>query len=794
MLALTTLNACGSVDAPPSSSAVALANEEAVCVAAGNLTKNKEPEEALKLIAELRKELPAQPPAPPEATASATATVASTSVPTVVATATPTPTPTLAVTPTATAVVADEPCHQQVLDALEMIGNTKSQDAQRSRAQELQDGGPKWLPNWLAPLGKYLVPFMAVIVILLVLTRIFTQVRWMSQLRLGWWHNKARGAVCAMGIVFLLGGAYVLVAKYSDVDDTYTEGPDVWAYFWHFFFALAGAAFVAVVGAGILAAILASRMRVSILVRDHEGTPNDLSTGRVVAYLTELAGTPPQGLQIPSASDVTALSDGVLVELSGNKVLATIQKLMQVVLAVVPWTVVVDESSDGSLTVAMKLNGWGVASVAVTRKALHLEGTSQDMSTTSEPDLLKMAAAIVVANLASYHRGFEGLCGASEWRSIGLQYIATTDFGHDPENAQPILAYAVEWDPQNLLAELALQYNRYRTSDNKAELLAYVEWIQTGISKCMEQVNVKNNDHGDDQSHKAIAHPKRGHRDLYRRLLLNHVVAALNLRDIKVLPNDDVIVRETAARNNARLLMQDLHDERPEPGNFREIMRPVAAIAYRDLTHDATTYRSWFKIADTSLAPWSSYNLACHLALRGPILYADRIERLLVGAFMRPELMVWAKKDPSFLVLHEFDWFQKITGATPREIWDIEPFKSHKGKLEAIGLKNPSQLVSIGSWRLQEYLQVDLLQAERMIRLARLAKQVKIAAPASQVTALDDFYVEFTVSLIELGIEDKEDIVNKVPGPSVIAKAIEGQCLVKIQHADIRTWLYALTD
>ena len=72
------------------------------------------------------------------------------------------------------------------------------------------------------------------------------------------------------------------------------------------------------------------------------------------------------------------------------------------------------------------------------------------------PDLYKLAAAFVVTTLAEHEEGYEGFCGASDWRSIGLQYLATTDHIFNEEHQKLLLARAVELDPENLLASASL--------------------------------------------------------------------------------------------------------------------------------------------------------------------------------------------------------------------------------------------------------------------------------------------------------------------------------------------------
>lgn len=749
VVALIGLSACGSVESPRPQ-----ADGGDVCVSAAKLIEANEPQQALDLITKVRAARPTQPPKSPGVAPSATSTEP----------------------PAADGLT----CQQQVTDALAKLGAQSSEAAKPSWSQMVREFGQRWL----TPLNEHFVLFMTILASLLVLTRFLTRVRWISHLRLGHLRARSRCFICSAGFALLLGGAYFTVALFNLVEDKYTGNPKsesvFWPLFWPVFWPLVSAMFAAVIGAGMLAAVVASRLKVSIIAHDKEGKLSETTTSRVVAYLTELAGAPPRGLETPQATDATALSGSALVELSANKVLATVQKVFQTLLAVVPWTVVIDESNDGSLSVLMKLNGWNVAAIPMTTKVLGLGGTSQSGSTTAVPDLQKMAAAVVVANLARNHRGFEGLCGASRWRSIALQYIATTDFRDDPETARILLAHALEADPKNLLAELSLQHQRYRESSDEDELLTYMKWTETRSLVCKDK----------------SGRIKPGYRDLYRRLLMNHAVAALNFRDVH---GPLSVEQQHTAEEQANQLMRELAGVRVEPGSLRDVMRPVAAVAHRDITQSQSGNSDWFDMARVSLAPWTSYNMACHYASKYQKRSEDptedkqknliKIKNHLSIAFVDTNLKAWAKKDPSLVALHELTWFQTLTGATPREIWDIDPLAKHKDALAAIGVRTPSQLLAIAHWRLCKYLKTSSLKVERLIRLARLAERVETTAVASGNEYFKDLHVEITAALIDLGIETPDEIVNNPQTRTDLATRIKGRCLVVIPTNDIRIWL-----
>jgi hypothetical protein len=580
-----------------------------------------------------------------------------------------------------------------------------------------------------------------------------------------------RKFICFVGFALMVGGAYYLSARSSDLGDPLRTDEKIQAFFWPFVGSSLIAAAAAGSGAWLVASVLASRLKVSVIAHDKEGKPNETTTGKLVSYLSELAGAHPRGLQIPYGTDVTALSGGALSELPSNKVLSALQKVFQTLLATIPWTVAIDESTDGALSVIITRNGWGVTAVSVNQTIFGLKGASPANLDKVEPDLQKMAAAVVVATLAQNHAGVEGLCGATNWRSIGFHYVATTDFQAKPEQAMALLGRALESDPHNLLAELALQYHRYRNSSDREELMAYINWTKSRAAVCKG----KN------------GRIRPGHLNLYRRLLMNNVVAVLNLRDVQGNLHTD---QQRDAVQHANMLMKALSGKRREQGQLRDVMRPVAAVAHRGLTGSTTDNAQWFDHAERSLAPWASYTMACHYASTFPLSDAGLIRKHLAVAFTRPELRVWARKDPSFLVLHAHKWFLELVDAKPRDdFWDIEPFASQKEKLRMIGVQTPIQLLQITPWRLQEYLETSPLIVNRLIRVAHLASLVLATAEASGEKLFKTLHVELTALLIEFGFESREQIISDTQVQMKIVDEISSRCLETISSKDVERWL-----
>ncbi|MDD0857203.1 hypothetical protein NHF46_04190 [Arthrobacter alpinus] len=337
-------------------------------------------------------------------------------------------------------------------------------------------------------------------------------------------------------------------------------------------------------------------------------------------------------------------------------------------------------------------------------------------------------------------------------------------------------------DPENLLAELALQYHRYRKSDVEKDLRTYLEWIETRLPHCLSNAKPSS---AEDVSITL------GYRDLYRRLLLNYVVAALNIHDLTGtldLKTQGKVVSQATA------LMKELDRTSPEPDLLRNVMRPVAAIAYEDLGQmpPEGSYATWLEAAKSSLSPWISYNMACHYAQPNSDKKAEMKKHLAI-ALLDPELKSWAKEDPSFLKLHRHEWFRVITGATAREIWEIEPFAAKKDTLAEVGIMKPSQLIPFSLTELQDHLALSLIKAKRLKRLASFALDVETAAVASGDKSFQSLHVEVTAALIDLGIETRSQIINDAETQKFVAKAIGQRCLIEIPMTDAESWLGKLT-
>ena len=137
------------------------------------------------------------------------------------------------------------------------------------------------------------------------------------------------------------------------------------------------------------------------------------------------------------------------------------------------------------------------------------------------PDLHRMSAAVVLCVLDRAY-AIDGMCGASSWRSLGLHYIATTDFANSDELALPILARAVAEDRDNRLAQVALWQARYRHSKDESGSPAYWDRLNAYVDSRVREVAA-----GGDRV-QALKQEQAGDRALLLRVLYSRVAIGIN--------------------------------------------------------------------------------------------------------------------------------------------------------------------------------------------------------------------------------------------------------------------------
>lgn len=373
------------------------------------------------------------------------------------------------------ALSATTACEAQRLAAVLKIQQPpEDASAETTFAQQVGANWDGFAARWIDPLVKAGPALLGLVAAFLLLGRLLVLLPNISGARK---RPVDRAALALAGLAFILMGSCLIVLAPTRASETDVSGQ------------MAGGGLLALIGSLVLATYLSSRLRLSLDVRDTKGNSNKVDVSRIGALLHELGGDPPRGLEVPEGADVTALGDEAMPLTYTNKVLAAIQKLVVSIIGVTPWKVVVSATNDDSFTVAMARNGASVGAATIDRNELRLAagsggagqgsaGTSTKGAAGAELELHKMAAAYILTTLAGKHYGFDGLCGTTNWRSLGLHYIATTGSAADLDREKRLLGAALDYDHGNMLAEVALQNRMFRNSTDPSTIKTYAEWLR----------------------------------------------------------------------------------------------------------------------------------------------------------------------------------------------------------------------------------------------------------------------------------------------------------------------------
>jgi hypothetical protein len=355
-------------------------------------------------------------------------------------------------------------------------GEPTAAETAPSKPQQWRQGYRTWAERYVDPLRELLLPVVVIIAALLVAARMLTPL-------LNPWSELG-----AQERVFFLTAGLVLITAAAILGVFVLPEGDAHA-------GLAVA--LGLAGTVLTSWAVAKRLRLTVEVTNAKGERDRAGTAHVVALLNELGAEPPKGLEVPRASDVQAL-DGALKLLPEGTIGKALGSAIEWLFGLSPWTVVVDQESDDVHSVEISRNGRSAGSAVIDRDQLGLRvplprspGTSRTgggdaAKEEALPDLHRLAAAVVLTTLAEKHDGFKGLCEATDWRSLGLHYVATTDFDDSPKEARPLLARATELDPDNLSAQVAWRYAVYREATEAPDLKAYIRWLDVTIEHVTE--------------------------------------------------------------------------------------------------------------------------------------------------------------------------------------------------------------------------------------------------------------------------------------------------------------------
>jgi len=598
-------------------------------------------------------------------------------------------------------------------EALELDADNEVAAAIKTSAEARQDvrSGPQEIESdWAVYRDRYIAPFQGILLVFLgVLVGLLLIARWVTTWALRWpkLRSWTRKGVFAAGYVACVGTAGLATVGVSGA--AYSLGLDRWwptpwwpngvGANWQTWL-LVGC--FAVAGIAMTAAGMATRLRLHVQVRGKDGELSEGATSHVIALLNELGAEAPRGIEVPRGADVETLAGEAITSTPIGKIAKVFSALRQLIMAGAPWRVVVGEESDDSIAVVITRNGRSAGSAMIDRDALGLRLPStpasssgredNDLEEMAGPDLHRLAAAVVVTTLAKHHHGFDGLCGATDWRSLGLHYVATTDLrGSDQE--RQVLARAVGYDPDNMLAQVAYRHSIDRAATDKDRLSRYADWLSEVLARV------------DDDARPLL--DGEGRRELRRRVLHTRVATLINLYFASGNRGPVEIRCATAARELISCL---------ENRGQHEPVSPLAQ--YHWACYDATSMLDDFTSAADSEKDRSAReaSVAFRLSLAAP----------------HPDLGAWMSKDPQLQDLRKSASYRQLFGDELRtHFLSLPPFFPYAAALRKLGLTTAEDLAlcapmlyATDSTWLQNYVGIDASSARRLATLGELGASI----------------------------------------------------------------------
>ncbi|ROS21870.1 hypothetical protein EDF22_3373 [Rathayibacter sp. PhB127] len=493
------------------------------------------------------------------------------------------------------------------------------------------------------------------------------------------------------------------------------------------------------------AAHLIGRKRISVSATDKDGD-RDLSAARttqLVAVLGRFGNSPPAGLETPRGSDVSSLADSFLLPAPANAMAKAALAVLSALVGSAPWKVDLQFTGEHSASVVISRNGRTVQTAVLRTPSDPSEhGLFGENDAEAERSMLcALAAGVVVIALSRAHPGFEGLGGATDGRSVGLQFVATTTFAHDTDRAVLLLSRALQIDPGNRGADIALQHLLHRRSNDPLILRRYRDSLRARAESMRDQPE---------------------HRLLTQRVLMTYFSVLINLhsaRPSERAPRDlgrrfrQMSTLLERAEVDDRVREQDplLLTTKTRFENLREAVLAEYGVREQDLVRDDCTGAPppW-----QPLDPYGSYNAA--LSALGEDKAGEAAFRLR-SAFTSLELRRWIRQDPEVSNLRGGAVVDGLVGGGDRlGLWDLPIYAPHRLILTRLGFEDPLALTTATGDGLKEELGVTAVELARMTATAGLLSRVMAATPPSLAGPihLEHWRVDLAEILVAQGRSD----------------------------------------
>jgi hypothetical protein len=534
-------------------------------------------------------------------------------------------------------------------------------------------------------------------------------------------------------------------------------------------------------------------IRIGLLIQGHDKTgADDAGLGAFVrARLYSLGSQEPKGILVTQQTDTSTLPSGAL----GLIPAGTLAKLATLFLSLftppTPWRVDVTEQEDGSIVVAIRRNGRVADATVIRPSSLELpskqanganggadaadstpaagadasggdsagSGAAGDWTT----ELRSAAATFILLCLSKrYYHLRAGLCGATDWRSVALQVIASDPASQLSEkDRSALLVHAVADDRDNKAAELALLSDSYRTASGTDDLKEFA----TKLERLLVRLPADN----------------EGTLPLRLRSCFNMIVACVNYA-ISVTAGPD----EAADRNKAHAALMkakeqvvyllDFWSEKEMRDKYTVLWQSMYATAnFAAKAIAAELLRTCGEEAGITYAANPSdlphgvnmtllarYENACALTRGRAKTGAAKAEEYFAAldeleiAVADPVMLKWARADPSLAELHDVDQVgqacagaQETPGAkpppdpftivarfkdlvgdpVPPDFLSLSPFADYRGALALRGIHDAARLRRTQGRELCSELGITRGEAARWREVTELYRMVCARRP-----------------------------------------------------------------
>jgi hypothetical protein len=291
--------------------------------------------------------------------------------------------------------------------------------------------------------------------------------------------------------------------------------PEHWSWVKDQYSHMAYAVLLALLGVGIVGRVRGIGIGMLIQGHDKNGTDDAGLAAFVQARLYAMGSHEPSGILITQQTDVSSLPSEAL-SLIPDGTLAKLAALFASLFSPpTPWRVDVAEQSDGSVVVSIRRNGKVTSAAAIRASRLGLpaqrstaaqaasdQGSAASgaggaagaagTSPTGSPatadwtaELRTAAAAFILLTLADrYEHLKNGLSGATRWRSVAMQVIATDPASQlSPVDQRALLAGAIAEDAGNNAAKLAELNVSYRMATSQSDQRKFAEKFKSLLEK-----------------------------------------------------------------------------------------------------------------------------------------------------------------------------------------------------------------------------------------------------------------------------------------------------------------------